>query len=438
MPAQHRRQPPPDRVRLLLPREFASWTLLALALGAVEGGLLGMIVKTFYQQAASDLVVNLAVALVSGAPAFANIVSLAVTARAQGRDKVGLIAGAMAALGLALLVLAWRQPAGWGLLLFCVAAVAARMAWSVILTLRSVIWRANFPREMRARLTAGLTRISALTIAASSALVGWAAGRFPEHFQWLFALAGVAALAGAWVYRHTRTRLRWRLLRDEQAAAGRRRGIRLVQCVQVLRENTAFRDYMSVMFVFGSANLMLIGMLVVYLNEQFGLPRLSQVLLTASIPLLMIVLTIQRWARLLDGNHIIHYRARHSWSFVAAFVLFSAAVVTDQPLLLWPGAMVLGVAYAGGELGWNLGHNDFARDGDAALYMATHVTLTGIRGLLMPMLGILFYQWLDGFGRGHLAILLPMMLSVVGASGFVYLAWRGGRVGLDGERPGGG
>jgi hypothetical protein len=53
--------------------------------------------------------------------------------------------------------------------------------------------------------------------------------------------------------------------------------------------------------------------------------------------------------------------------------------------------------------------------------MALHVTMTGIRGLLTPPLGIGLYYGLDSVhaGAAPLALLLPVGLVVVGARRFV-------------------
>ena len=79
--------------------------------------------------------------------------------------------------------------------------------------------------------------------------------------------------------------------------------------------------------------------------------------------------------------------------------------------VMYAAVAVRGVAFAGGALAWNLGHNDFARDDNAAQYMAVHVTLTGIRGLAasfvpaeptfdedwfrLPSLPMTYGQWLQ-------------------------------------------
>ena len=68
--------------------------------------------------------------------------------------------------------------------------------------------------------------------------------------------------------------------------------------------------------------------------------------------------------------------------------------------MLWLGALLLAFAYAGSNLGWNLGHNDFASVGRAQHYMGVHVTLTGVRGAIGPPAGILIYQWLESLRPG--------------------------------------
>jgi hypothetical protein len=81
---------------------------------------------------------------------------------------------------------------------------------------------------------------------------------------------------------------------------------------------------------------------------------------------------------------------------------------------------VLGIAIGGGMLGWNLGHNDFAPEARVADYLGLHVSLTGIRGLLAPLLGVLLYGTVDAVapGQAGLALLLPLTLTTAGSIGF--------------------
>jgi hypothetical protein len=62
-----------------------------------------------------------------------------------------------------------------------------------VITLRAAIWRANFPRHVRARITGRITVIYSLTIAAVAAGIGAAMSWWPD-LALLFPLAGLFGL----------------------------------------------------------------------------------------------------------------------------------------------------------------------------------------------------------------------------------------------------
>jgi len=408
----------------LVPRELTNWSLTSITLGVLEGGLLGVIVKNQFDDVASSAAVNLAVAIVAGAPSFTNLSSFLFSSWSSGRDKLQIMCRLMQIMGVATILLAIPGANVVGLVLFCLLTVVARTAWSGILTLRASVWRANYPRDWRAQITAKLVRLSSLLVAAVAALVGFLLDWQDDFYRPCFVLAGICSLVAARIYSKARIRRHQQLLASERAArvAGRRH-MSLAVFGEVLRGDQDFRNYMSCMMVFGGANLMVIPMLVVMLNEQFHLSQWHQVLVTSSLPLIIMCFAVPRWARMLDRKHIFAYRAIHSWYYVLSYLFFALALGTGTAWLLWPAAMLLGGANAGGHLGWNLGHNDFTSDANAAQYMAVHVSLTGVRGIFMPLAGIGFYQLLLHYwpAMAAQALVLPLLLSVSGALWFVVL-----------------
>lgn len=417
------RPPVPRMAQALVPREMLSWALVSVALGAVEGSVVGVLVKNLYADVADPLWVNVAVALVSGAPAFANILSFAFAVLTQGRDKVRLLSRLLSLFGLCLIFIALAPHTLPGLMMLTVGMVAARVLWSATITVRSAVWRSNFPRSVRARITGRMTTLSSVVIALTSIIIGLVLDHAEWAYRWLWLAAALAGLAAAQVYGGARVRRHKVMLkREREGHETTSLGQRLSQFGAVLRDDRDFRNYMIGMYVFGSGNLMMLAPLIILLSDYFALPRLDQVLITSTVPLFALALSVNRWARLLDGRHIIDYRALQSWAFVLAIVFFNLATIGQQTWLLWLGGATLGVAYAGGNLGWNLGHNDFTDDSRATLYMGIHVTLTGLRGMLMPPLGVLFYELLRNNWPGHerYSLLLPLLLSTCGALWF----WR--------------
>lgn len=413
----------PFVARALYGRELRAWTLFSLGLGAVEGGVVAVIAKNAFAGAVGDVALNQAVAVVAGAPAFANILSFLWAGMASGRDKVRVLTALKLAAGLSLGAIALAPVNAWGLALFVAGVIGARLFWSGIVTVRSAIWRANYPRHVRGNFTARVTVLAAVGMATTGVVTGFLLDRDPLAFRYVYPLAALAMFAGMALYARTRVRGHRRLVaaeRAEQAGPGRRRRRDLFG---ILRTDHDYRRYLACMFVFGSGNLMVVAQLVVILNEQLGLSRLQQMLITSSIPFAVIPLSIPLWARFFDRVHIVRYRSIQSWSFVAAMAAFLTGVLTARIEVLWLGAALLGTGYAGGRLGWNLGHNDFASDARATEYMGLHVTLTGVRGMVAPLLGVGAYQVLEGIGEGLgvYALLLPLALTTGGALGFVWL-----------------
>lgn len=401
-------------------REILPWGLIGLALGLVEGATAAVLVKQHFAGVAPPYVVNLAVALVSGAPAFSNVLSFVWANIAHGRARVRLMVALQGAFALLVGCVSFASRAAGGLALTVLSVVAARVLWAGILTVRAAIWTANYPRNVLARITGRIVIVNAIAVATSAALVGWALEAHAIDARWLYGGGALAGLAGAWLYRAMRVRREFRLLAAEAASAAHSEPFSLRMLSQILQEDPAYREYMWWMGVFGAGNLILTAQLVLVFSEHLKLSSGVQIGLLAVVPLITQPLFLPFWARLFDGSHVVRYRARQGWAIVLASGAMCAGVFTAALPLLWLGAVLLGAAQAGANLGWNLGHNDFASIGRAQHYMGVHVTLTGVRGGVAPPLGVLAYMALEAWhhGAGEYALLLPLAMTAAGALGF--------------------
>ncbi|MHC4092444.1 MAG: hypothetical protein ACYSVY_19590, partial [Planctomycetota bacterium] len=79
--------------------------------------------------------------------------------------------------------------------------------------------------------------------------------------------------------------------------------------------------------------------------------------------------------------------------------------------------IAMGMGLGGGTLAWTLGHLHFARPQEAEVYMGVHVTLTGLRGLVMPFVGIWLWTVV-----GWWVWLLACCLSFAGLMGYAAMA----------------
>jgi hypothetical protein len=404
-------------------REIAPWTLLGLTLGLVEGATAAVLIKKTFADAGDPWMVNLAVAFVSGAPALSNVVSFVWANLAHGRARIGLMVGLQA--GFAILVgLLGAAPRELSGLAFAVASILiARVVWTGILTVRAAVWSANYPRASLGRYTGRIVIVSSLAVSFAAALAAWILDHGTFDSRWLFAAGASAGLLAAWLYREARVRREFQLLAEENAAVGRSEPFNPRMLFEILKADPHFREYMFWMGLFGGGNLMLTSQLVVIFSEQLHLSASLQIALLSVVPLGLLPLFVPFWARMFDAGHVVVYRARQSWALVASVVVITGATWFHWVPGLWVGALLLAFAYAGANLGWNLGHNDFASVGRAQHYMGVHVTLTGVRGAIGPPVGILIYQWLESLrpGTGMYSLVIPLAFVTVGAAGFSHM-----------------
>jgi len=174
-----------------------------------------------------------------------------------------------------------------------------------------------------------------------------------------------------------RVRREFQLLAAEAASGGYSEPFSLRMLTQILKEDPSYRELHAVDGYFRRRQShpdRRTGAGVLRTPAPFE--RDADRLL-AVVPLITQPIFLPWWARLFDGSHVVRYRSRQGWAIVLASAAMCAGVFTGTRPLLWVGAVLLGAAQAGANLGWNLGHNDFASIGRAQQYMGVHVTLTG-------------------------------------------------------------
>ncbi|MEO0578030.1 MAG: MFS transporter, partial [Pseudomonadota bacterium] len=365
------------------------------------------------------------VAFASAAPAMANLMSFYWADFGAGRAKARTIGWLLVAAAAGPVFAASVPLNGLGLIAFIVALFLSRVFWTGALTLRSAVWRANNPDESRASFMGKVSVIGAASMAAASAAAGFALDDSTEAFRYFYPAAGFALILAGLVYRSVRVRRHRQLLEAEQVERRTQRS-GLAGAIALLRSDGNYRRYMQIMFLFGSGNLSVIAINVLLVAEQIELSRFAQMLVTATIPMLALPLTIPIWAALFTRYNIARFRVIQGGFFLSATVTIAVGIVVGNVWILALGAALSGTGSSAGNIGWHLGHNAFASDGRATDYMAVHVSLTGLRGILAPLAGVAVYQWLVGIDvkLGAAALAFPFVLTLSGTIGFALLGRR--------------
>jgi MFS family permease len=364
-----------------LERLFEAFFGAGIAL--TEGTFVGVIAdKLFHVHPA-------VIALVTAAPMFGNLSSSFWARLAHGRRRVPWTTALLSAFTACVAAVVVIPENAIGAAALVALQISARLVLGGIISLRSVVWSLNYPREARGRVIARLQIVSVLSLAGTS----WAGAQIltadPHGFRLVYAAGAALAALGVWAF--SRVPLLGELdhLAQEQAAA--ETGAHTESIRALLRADPLYASFLGWQMISGISNMMVEAPVIYLVSHEMGASYAESISVTTVIPLLLSIATTPFWALYLDRVHVSAFRAAHAWSFsLSQLLLWLGAATHSLPVVL-AARMVLGAARAGGGLAWNLGHNDFAPPERVGLYMGVHVTLTGLRGAVAPFLGMALY-----------------------------------------------
>jgi MFS family permease len=382
-------------------RERAADATLPLCMALMEGGFVGVIADKVYHAHPAWI------AFATAAPMFANLSSVWWARLAERVRPVPILVALQGTLVACVAAVALLPRSPLGLVLLMALLVSARLAIGAVVTVRSLVWTHNYPRAVRARVTARLAILSQAAMASMGVLAGIALDRRPDAMPWLFALGAALGVLGVFSYAGVRVQGE----AAEPAAQPAPRPER-TSTWRVLREDPPFLRYLGWQFLLGVSNMMIEPAVVYAVSREMGAGYGASIAIVTVMPNLLSMATLPLWARWVDRMHAAEFRAKHSWLWVLSQGVMGLGTLTGSVLWIGFGRVVFGIARGGGNLAWSLGHNDFAHPERAGLYMGVHATLTGLRGLFAPFLGMLLY-----LGAAPRALPLGLTLPGVPALG---------------------
>lgn len=416
--------------------EFKHLVLWSVCAALVEGQFASVIVsKTFNGS-------ERLIAVAAATPIGAQIFSLLWGMLCIGRPKVALAglfaAGITLCVGMTAAIPASPTGAVW----FVAQMAAAQVLLAGLNTVRSAFWKSNYPTRVRGMVAARLHGVrfvmSVVTVLAASA----ACDRDPSSYRFIFPCAALAGVCGAALLGRLHIRGERRQLATKSGAltVGEEQarivepfdlsvllspGHVLGQMIQVLRDDRRFARYCTAQLFSGLANLMTVSVIVAVITRDLSAGEtqgfwISTALIIA-LPRVVMLGSLRRWGALFDRLAVVRFRVVNvtCWTATLALGLAATLVTVSSPnpspgrFLAGVGlfvlrALVYGLAVGGGQLAWSIGHLYFAAPERAEIYMGIHVSLTGLRGLIAPLVGMWLWKEI-GFGVWLIAIGLSLL-----------------------------
>lgn len=399
------------------------------SLSLVEGAVIGTVAEKAFG------VTHMQFATLMSAPMFANLTSFLWSYLAQNRRKIRLLVAIQTGLVLSVGAIGLLPDNQYTVWLLILLVVQARCLQAGIVTVRSIVWRMNYPRHLRAQITGELVTINAIIMAGVPLLASGLLDVNPDWFRWIYLGSVGIALVGVYSFSRIRLRHERQLLRYEKspsaaqldtlsgntdATASADQSKHRATVMSVLRNDRNFRWYLIWQYVGGMANMMgevvLVRIIANVLTEKSEYT--ISILLNSTVPMVMMIISMRVWARYMDRVHITQFRSQQSIFWVVNQAMNWIGVALGSLVFLFFQRVGQGISRGGGTLAWHLGHNDFADRHAAPVYMGIHVTLTGVRGATAPFIGMALYE-VAGFGV-HV-FLVTTALAIISLVGYMSL-----------------
>ncbi|HRX77363.1 MAG TPA: MFS transporter, partial [Candidatus Cloacimonadota bacterium] len=231
-----------------------------------------------------------------------------------------------------------------------------------------------------------------------SVAVTFAAGKIldlhEEHFRWILVVTGLAGFISSALL--SMVKLQAPII--EPPCKKEKIPFRKIvldpihRTLELMKSNKAFAAFERDFSIYGMGYIMMQPIIPIYMVDKLQLSYTNNFLAKGILSQVGMLFLSPLIGKLHDRLH--------PFRFIAA----SFALLMVFPLLfvlssLWAGESVLaviivfiaytifGIAMAGVNLSWNMSSIFFAGKEDASMYQSVHVTMTGIRGLIAPILG---------------------------------------------------
>jgi predicted MFS family arabinose efflux permease len=335
-------------------------------------------------------------ALIAAAPFMGMFLSMALLHYASATNWQKSTLGALPSMitGICLIVAAWATS----LSLFAAFVIIAYICRSALLPFITDIYGDNYPADRRGAFFSKPLLLS-VGIAALSGCIGSYIleediGYYPLIFSFLGFCAFFKALA---IYKMPSKSI-------DQSPHENPFGN-----MKYIWQDRSFGYVLLTWFIMGFANLWTLPLRVDYVTSpEWGIEgsAVFVAMIITVIPETLRMLFIPFWARLFDKMNFVILRMILNLAFGAGVLLF---FITSNPWVIGAGSALIGIAFAGGSIAWNLWVTKYAPPGKTGAYMSVHVSLTGIRGTLGPIIG----YWVVGLiGARNIGIVSCAMMLV--------------------------
>ena len=296
---------------------------------------------------------------------------LVVNLTQRRRWPVAHAAGGIVALGAFGMAVAF---AGAQLPFFIAGSMLATFAMAAIVPLMTQVFHENYPATSRGRLFSRAFMVRIAVAVVFSYIGGWVLARDMANFRWLLAAFTLALVAACFC-----------LTRSPSLPLAVSESSHPLRAFRHVRDDRLFRQLLISWMLMGFGNLITLPLRIEYLaNPTHGVSLSNDQIafVTGVVPNLARLVVTPFCGMAFDRMNFFTLRATLNVGFAISILAFFTS--NTMPGLI-AGAILFGVSVAGGDVAWSLWVTKLAPSRHVADYMSIHGMLTGVRGIIAPM-----------------------------------------------------
>ena len=327
------------------------------------------------------------------------------------RRRIPYIVGGRLVIAAVMLAIALLPPTRESRIPYVALMLLPALLAAVTINAMSSIWHSNYPSEVRGQIFSRRFIVFMSVGAISIKLAGYALDAWPSWAHRLIYSAGAACMvASALSIAKVRVRGERSMLRSEKTGP-----FSPLEGFRLLGRDREYRRFMAWQFLSGSMVLLTLPPIILMLDDRLGVNYAEGTTALVLVPVVVCLLAAPFLGRLFDTAGITRFRALGAASWAASRAVLFLGIANHSWTLVLASFVLVGLGKATGGLAFNIGHTHFARPEETQVYMGIHMTLAGLRELVMPFLGV----WLYSMPQiGINVLLIAAAIQFVAATGF--------------------
>ncbi|MHC4661025.1 MAG: MFS transporter [Planctomycetota bacterium] len=265
---------------------------------------------------------------------------------------------------------------------FIALIVWVQLSHALFLPGQNMIFRSNYRTEVRGVCYARAQVVRLAIVAVAGGIIGYILKLKPDYFTYAFAIGGILGAAGYifFVIMPVNPELENRPLPLPGSKANP-----FGDFFRIMKKDRFFRNYELFFMIYGIAFMMTYPLVPLFVNDVLHANPEQAAYIFVVIQSVVMIIFLPLFGRLLDKTNAVPVAAL---AFLCLAFWPLSLSLADSIIWVYTAYFFFGLGMAGVDLAWMLGAQTFAGEDDIQGYHAVHVTMVGLRGALVPFMGL--------------------------------------------------